>query len=192
KSGSTELSDAPLPLALQQILGKNSDLLKALVGIGLFGLIASFHGIILAAGRTTFEFGRMGYAPSFLGKIHPKYKTPALSLIVNMLIGIIALLTGKTGEIITIACFGALTLYFISMVSFFKLRKDSPTMPRPFKVMGYPYFPAIALILSLLCFVSMAVYNPTLFIIYLFLLFIPFLGFELFIYQRNKEAFSIN
>ena len=192
KSGSTELSDAPLPLALQQILGKNSDLLKALVGIGLFGLIASFHGIILAAGRTTFEFGRMGYAPSFLGKIHPKYKTPALSLIVNMLIGIIALLTGKTGEIITIACFGALTLYFISMVSFFKLRKDSPTMPRPFKVMGYPYFPAIALILSLLCFVSMAVYNPTLFIIYLLLLFIPFLGFELFIYQRNKEAFSIN
>ena len=192
KTGTTELSDAPLPLALQHLLGQGSTLLKALVGIGLFGLVASFHGIILAAGRTTFEFGRIGYAPSFLGKIHSRYKTPASSLIFNMIIGIIALLTGKTGEIITIACFGALTLYFISMISFFKLRKEKPEMPRPFKVMAYPYFPGIALFLSLLCFISMAVYNPHLFLIYLFLLLIPFLCFEVFIYQRNKEAFSIN
>ena len=41
--------------------------------MGLLGLIASFHGIILAAGRATFEFGRVGYAPKALGKVHKKF-----------------------------------------------------------------------------------------------------------------------
>ena len=53
-----------------------------------------------------------------------------------MMIGITALLTGKTGEIITIACFGALTLYVISTISLFNLRKNHPQLERPFKVMA--------------------------------------------------------
>ena len=61
--GSTPASDSPLPLALGKVVGENSFLYDLLITIGLFGLIASFHGIILAAGRATFEFGRVGYAP---------------------------------------------------------------------------------------------------------------------------------
>ena len=49
------------------------------------------------------------FAPAFLGKIHPRFQTPSNALLVNMVIGIIALLTGKTSEIITISVFGALT-----------------------------------------------------------------------------------
>ena len=62
------------------------------------GLVASFHGIILAAGRATFEFGRVNYIPSLFGKVHQKFKTPANALLINMLIGIIALLTGKLAK----------------------------------------------------------------------------------------------
>src|SRR4051812_19623967 len=53
-------SDSPLPLALSQVVTSGHVLYHLLVSIGLLGLIASFHGIILAAGRSTFEFGRSG------------------------------------------------------------------------------------------------------------------------------------
>ncbi|MGC4020724.1 MAG: hypothetical protein QM734_01670 [Cyclobacteriaceae bacterium] len=72
---------------------------------------------MLAAGRSTMEFGKANYAPAFLGKIHSKFQTPANALVANMLLGIVALLTGKTAEIITISVFGALTIYIISMIS---------------------------------------------------------------------------
>jgi ethanolamine permease len=49
-------------------------------------------------------------------------------------IGIVTLLTGRTGEIITISVFGALTLYVISMISLLRLRKKEPTLERPFRV----------------------------------------------------------
>ncbi len=157
--GSTEASDSPLPLALAKIVGDSHLLYHLLITVGLFGLVASFHGIILAAGRSTFEFGRVGYIPKSLGKVHPKTLTPANALVVNMFIGIVALLTGKTGEIITIACFGALTLYIVSMFSFFALRKNEPDLDRPFKVPLYPFFPACALIIASLALVAMTIYN---------------------------------
>ena len=161
-----EASDNPLPLALGMIVGKNSWLYHLLITVGLFGLIASFHGIILVAGRATFEFGRAGLFPKALGKAHPKFKTPMLALIANMLVGIVALLTGKTGEIITIACFGALSLYIISMISLLKLRKNEPNMERPYKTPLYPIFPIVALVIATVAFVSMTIFNLNLAIIY--------------------------
>jgi ethanolamine permease len=84
-----------------------------------------------------------------------------------MAIGIIALFTGKTAEIITISVFGALTLYAISMVSVIKLRRSEPTLERPFKVPFYPLFPIIALVISVGAFIAMTFFNQMLAIIYL-------------------------
>jgi ethanolamine permease len=172
-------SDSPLPLALSHITGENSWLYHLLITIGLFGLIASFHGIILAAGRSSFEFGRLRLAPYFLGRIHPGFQTPANALLVNMLIGIVALLTGKTAEIISISVFGALTLYILSMIALLKLRKKEPDLPRPFKLPFYPLFPLLALVLACLCFIAMAIYNTKLAMIYLLILGICFATFKL-------------
>jgi ethanolamine permease len=143
------MSDSPLPMALEPIVGTNNLLYHLLITIGLFGLIASFHGIILAAGRSSYEFGRIKFAPAFLGKIHSRFQTPSNALLVNMFIGIIALLTGKTSEIITISVFGALTLYIISMIALLRLRKKEPGLNRPFKVPLYPLFPITALLIAL-------------------------------------------
>ena len=188
--GSTEPSDSPLPLALAQIVGESHFLYHLLITVGLFGLIASFHGIILAAGRSTFEFGRVGYISKSLGKVHPKTKTPAKALLVNMLIGILALLTGKTGEIITIACFGALTLYIISMIAFFALRKKEPNMERPFKVPLYPIFPVLALSIATFSLVAMTVYNPTQALIFAGMMAITFLWFVFFRSKKQIESDS--
>lgn len=159
-------SDSPLPLALSHIVGSNHAMYHLLIAVGLFGLVASFHGIILAAGRSVFEFGRVKFAPAFIGKIHSKFKTPSNALLVNMVIGIIALLTGKTAEIITISVFGALTLYIISMVSLLQLRKKEAQMIRPFKVPMYPLFPVTALAIAIVSFIAMTIFNFQLAIIY--------------------------
>ncbi len=179
ETAGAEASDSPLPLALSRIYGKDHLLYTLVTSIGLFGLIASFHGIILAAGRATFEFGRVGFAPKMLGRIHPRFRTPANALLVNTAIGVIALFTGKTGKIITIACFGALSLYIISMVSLLALRKKEPELERPFKVPLYPFAPIIALVIAVVAFVAITVYNPTLALIYFGLLAVSFGWFRL-------------
>jgi len=176
--GST--SDSPLPLALGQIVGNNNLLYHLLITVGLFGLVASFHGIILAAGRSSFEFGRVRFAPAFLGKIHTRFKTPSNALLINMAIGIIALLTGKTAEIITISVFGALTLYIISMIALLQLRKKEPNLERPFKVPMYPAFPVIALVIAVISLGAMMIYSWQPGTIYFFLMLVCFVFFKLF------------
>ncbi len=172
-------SDSPLPLAMARIVGTNNWQYNLLITVGLFGLVASFHGLMLAAGRSTMEFGRANYAPALLGKIHPRFQTPANALFVNMLIGIVALLTGKTGEIITISVFGALTLYIISMISLLKLRVKEPSLARHFRVPLYPYFPVAALVIASCSFLAMAFYNGTLALIYFLILGLSFIAFKM-------------
>lgn len=172
-------SDSPLPLVMAQLLGAEHWLYTLVTFIGLFGLVASFHGIILAAGRATYEFGREGFAPLVLGKIQPKFRTPANALIANMVVGIIALLTGKTGEIITIACFGALSLYIISMVSLLALRRKEPELERPFKVPFYPLSPYIALTIAIVALLAITIYNFELALIYFAILALAYLWFRL-------------
>jgi ethanolamine permease len=173
------VSDSPLPMAVQQIPGDPSLWYNLITTVGLFGLVASFHGLMLAAGRSTYEFCKAGYGPALLGRLHNRFKTPANALIVNMFIGIAALVSGKTGEVITIAVFGALTIYIISMMSLLRLRKSHPEMDRPFRVPFYPLFPVIALIISSLSLIAVAVYNIKLAGLYLTLLLTAFVIYKI-------------
>jgi ethanolamine permease len=178
-------SDSPLPLALAQVVSKQNILYHLLITVGLFGLVASFHGIILAAGRASLEFGRVKFAPAFLGKIHRRFQTPANALLINMGIGIVALVTGKTGDIITIAVFGALTLYIISMISFIALRRKEPALARPFRAPFYPQFPMTALLIAFVSLVAMSIYNQKLALIYFLIMVTCFFSFKLF---KSKDA----
>lgn len=177
---SGNISDSPLPLAIKHIPAMSDVFFHLLVWIGLFGFVASFNGLLLAAGRATYEFGKSGNAPSLLGKVHSKFKTPAPALIFNMIIGIIALFSGKTGEIITIATFGALSLYILASVSYFALKKNMPEMERPFKAPFYPVAPALALLIAFVSLVAMTYYNQLLALIYFGLLAASFIAYKLF------------
>lgn len=177
---SGETSDSPLPLALAKITGSNHLMYHMLITVGLFGLIASFHGLILAAGRSTYEMGRVHNIPSFLGKISSRFHTPANALLGNMVIGILALLSGKTSEIIIVSVFGALTLYIISMISVVILRKREPELSRPFRAPFYPMFPIISLIIAVVSIIAMLVFNFKLGLIYFSILIVTFLLYRIF------------
>jgi ethanolamine permease len=176
------ISDSPLPLAMESIYTKNSWKYVLILSVGTCGLVASFHGLLLSSGRAIYEMGKKEYLPSFLGKLSPRFQTPAIALLLNMTIGIIALISGKTADIILIAVFGALTLYIISMVALLRFRTKELQAPRPYKVPLYPITPLIALGLSCVCLLSLIYFNWL-----IALLYFGILTLSLFIYWLLKN-----
>jgi ethanolamine permease len=168
-------SDSPLPMALAQITGKTGFFYHSLVSIGLFGFVASFNGLLLAAGRATYELGKCGNFPRVFADVHPRFKTPHKALWLNMGIGVIALFSGKTSEIITLAVFGAVTMYIFACLSLFALRKKEPELHRPFLTPAYPYFPAIALVIASVALAALVFYYPVLAAVFAALMLLSFL-----------------
>src|SRR6478609_3430568 len=175
------LSDSPLPLVLKRILTEQSLAFQAMVALGILGMIASFHGLLLTAGRAAFGLGRLKYISASFGKIHPKFQTPHIALLGNMFIGIVAVLTGKASVIITISVFAALILYIVSMFSLFAFRKKEPDAPRPFKVPVFPATPLLALIMAIFSVIAMTYYYWQLALAFVVLMSIAFVLFKIFV-----------
>jgi ethanolamine permease len=151
--------DYPLPEAISIALGKGNSLTKIFASIGLFGLIASFHGTILASSRQVFAMARSGYMPRFLSNINHKFKTPHWAIIAGGVVSFTALYTGTTNQIVVISVMGAVLMYMVSMISLFILRVKEPGLERPFASPFYPVFPAIALIISAVTLFAIIYFN---------------------------------
>ncbi|MBB3955737.1 ethanolamine permease [Novosphingobium sediminicola] len=165
----------PLPQAMIRVVGQSSSWLHMLVWLGLFGLIASFHGIIMGYSRQIFALGRAGYLPHYFARLHPRFRTPHIAVMAGGFVGIAAIFSDNlitvggsslTAGIVTVAAFGALTIYIMSMASLFRLRRSHPAMERPYRAPLYPFLPAIALILALIATISMVIFNPVIFAIF--------------------------
>ncbi len=186
-AGSCSVGFLPLPLALSRITGtRGMGLPYLLITIGLMGLIASFHGIILAAGRATLEFGRVRYLPPALGRVDTRRQTPVNALLVNMGVGIIALLSGRTGDIITLSVLGALTLYVFSMITVLALRRKEPGLERPYRVPLYPFFPIVALVIAVVSLIALVSLNIKLSLYYFSILALAYIWFHFFV-KRTKD-----
>jgi ethanolamine permease len=184
----------PLPQAMKAVVGEHSGWLHMLVWIGLFGLIASFHGIILGYSRQMFALARAGYLPGFLAAIHPRFGTPHRAVLAGGVIGIAAIFSDElfsfggqtlTANIVTMSVFGAIVMYIMSMASLFALRRKEPSLARPFPARGYPVVPAIALALAVMCLVTMVVFNPLLAAVFAGLM---ALAYGVFLLSRPKGA----
>ncbi len=159
----------PLPQAMKAIVGESSGWLHMLVWLGLFGLVASFHGIILGYSRQIFALARAGFLPGVFGRVHPRFHTPHLAVLAGGVVGIAAIFSDElfsfggqtlTANIVTMSVFGAIVMYVVSMASLFKLRRSEPGLARPFRAPPYPAFPAFALVAALVCLATMVYYNP--------------------------------
>ncbi|MGN7722948.1 ethanolamine permease [Chitinophaga sp. 22620] len=158
--------DYPLPEAIGIVLGKDSGITKVFAGIGLFGLIASFNGIIISYSRQIFALAREGYLPSLLAAVGRKRQAPYNALVVGALAGIVALCISRTDQLVVLSVLGAIVMYIVSMISLFVLRKKEPQLERPFKTPFYPWFPAIALGLSVITLGAIIYYNRLLSVIF--------------------------
>ena len=154
--------DYPLPKAITIALGNAGSFVKIFAGVGLFGLVASFHGTILASSRQVFAMARSGYLPRFLSGISQRFKTPHWAIIIGGVISFIALFTGTTGQVVVLSVMGAVFMYMMSMVSLFILRKKEPGLDRPFASPFYPVFPAIALLISTVTLFAIIWFNAIL------------------------------
>ncbi len=177
--------DYPLPEAIGIVVGKDNSLTKFFAGIGLFGLMASFHSLITSSSRQIFALSRSQYLPKFLSNIHPRFQTPSNALLVGALIGIIAIFTGTTSQLIILSVLGAVVMYIISMVSVFVLRSKQPNLARPFKVPFYPVMPIIALLLSIVCLGAIVYYNWLVSVLFFALLLIIVIVYMLLGKHRN-------
>ncbi len=158
--------DYPLPESISIVLGKTNSWTKIFAGIGLFGLIASFHSLIVGYSRQIFALARGGFLPSFLSVVNVRFRTPHWALIAGGIAGLISLYTGTTDKVITLSAMGAVAMYMVSMISLLVLRKKNYHAAATFKAPFYPYFPIIALVLSLVCLIAIIWYNPMLSIIF--------------------------
>jgi ethanolamine permease len=194
----TKLSNIndPLPQAMKFIVGEKSGWLHMLVALGLFGLVASFHGIILGYSRQIFALARAGYLPRLLATIHPRFKTPWIAILAGGVIGILAIFSDDliviggqplTANIVTMSVFGAIVMYMTSMASLFRLRRSEPNMDRPFRAPFYPFFPAFALFGATVCLIAMIYYNFMVFGIFVALLAIGY-GYFLTTAKRREES----
>ena len=133
---------------MKVIVGHDSGWLHMLVWLGLFGLIASFHGIIMGYSRQIFALSRAGYMPTYFSKVNHRFSTPHRAVILGGVIGILAIFSDSfiviggqplTANIITMSVFGALLMYIIAMLSLLKLRRSEPNLDRPFTAPLYPF-----------------------------------------------------
>ena len=131
--------DSPLPKALAHVTRPDHWLTHMMVYLGLFGLVASFHGILLGASRQIFALARAGYMPGPFGRLHPTRRTPIAATIASASIGAIVIQWGKTDEAITLSVIGALIMYALALVSLVVLRKRKPEMARPFRAPLHPW-----------------------------------------------------
>jgi ethanolamine permease len=180
--------DYPLPETIGQVLGKDNSVTKLFAGIGLFGLVASFHGIIISYSRQLFAMARSGFLPPVLAQVNKRFQTPHWALITGGAIGILALYSGTTDKLIILSGLGAVVMYIISILSLFALRKKEPMLPRPVKAPLYPYFPCIALVLSCVCLIAIVYYN-----FWLSILFLTGLGITAILFAwKKKDIIPIN
>jgi ethanolamine permease len=177
--------DYPLPETISIVLGKNNEWTKIFSGIGLLGLIASFHSLIIGYSRQIFALARSGFLPKKLSNVNTQFQTPHWAIISGGIIGIIAIYTGSTNQIIIVSAIGAITMYAFSMISLFKLKKNKK-YTSTYSTPAYPWFPIIALIFSIVFLVAMIYYNTFLF--GWFIGGLIFVGFLFKLFKKNETT----
>lgn len=132
---------------------------KVLIIGGIAGILTSWNSFYVGGSRAIYSMAESGMLPSFLARLHPKYKTPCNAVI---LVGVISSLAPFLGRkmLVWLSDAGGLTIvvaYLIVSISFLVLRKKEPEMSRPYKVKHGKLVGTIAVIM---CVVLAIMYLP--------------------------------
>jgi len=126
-----------------------------LVMLSTFG---ANNAVILTSARVYFSMGRRRVVPSVLGRVHPRFHTPGAALAAQCLWAIVLILSGTFDTLTDTLIFVAWIFYAAGAFGVFVLRRKEASMPRPYKVPGYPFVPA-AFVLFAAVFLVLTIYN---------------------------------
>src|SRR5437016_1700718 len=130
--------------ALQAILGQPGlKLMAAAIMISTFGCN---NGLILSGARVYYAMARDDLFFKSAGVLHPRYKTPAVALVVQAVWTSVLCLSGTYTQLLNFVIFAALVFYMLTAVGLFALRVKRPAATRPVRTPGYPWLPALYVI----------------------------------------------
>jgi ethanolamine permease len=150
----TEAVDYPLAKALRMIpAGRPLPLVYGFGVIALFGLIASYHGMIYGASRQAFALGRAGYLPRILGEVHATRRTPVAALAGGsfIVVGFVVAnlwFADAVSVAVLVSTLTALIWYILAMVCLYVLRRRCPELFASYRAPVSRLLPAVVIVLS--------------------------------------------
>ena len=118
------------------------------------------NGLILSGARVYYAMAKDGLFFRKVAKLHPTYKTPAVSLMVQMVWTCVLCISGSYNDLLSYVIFAVLVFYVLTIIGLFVLRRKRPSAERPYRAVGYPLLPAIYIVMALFIDVVLLRYKP--------------------------------
>jgi len=139
------------------IFGEPAALIMAvLIMISTFGCN---NGLILAGARVYYSMAKDNLFFATAGKLS-KRSVPAAALVFQAVWASILCLSGTYGQLLDYVIFAVLIFYILTISGIFILRKKQPEAERPYKAFGYPFLPALYILVAALISVILLIYKP--------------------------------
>jgi APA family basic amino acid/polyamine antiporter len=118
------------------------------------------NGLILAGARVYYAMAKDGLFFRSVANLHPRYKTPAVSLMVQMAWTAVLCVSGSYGQLLDYIIFAVLVFYILTILGLFVLRRTHPEAERPYRAVGYPVLPAVYIAMAFFIDVVLLRYKP--------------------------------
>ncbi|OYU80185.1 MAG: amino acid transporter [Flavobacterium sp. BFFFF1] len=129
--------------------------MAALIMVSTFGCNS---GLVLSGGRLFYAMAKDKQFFKGAGELNA-HDVPAKALWVQCLWACILCISGKYGDLLTYATFASLLFYMLTIGGVFILRKREPEAERPYKAFGYPFVPALYIVVTAAICVTLLVYD---------------------------------
>jgi APA family basic amino acid/polyamine antiporter len=132
-------------------------MMAAAILISTFGCA---NGMSLAGARVYYAMSQDGLFFKSVGKLHPRYRTPAAGLLVQGVWTAFLCLSGSYSQLLDYIIFAVLVFYILTIAGLFVLRFGRPDAPRPYKALGYPVLPALYIVMAVWICIVLLRYKP--------------------------------
>jgi basic amino acid/polyamine antiporter, APA family len=144
--------------AMQRLAGPSGSVfVSALILCSIFGAL---NGTILSGPRAYFAMSRDRVFFDFAGRIHPRFMTPALAILLQGAWSILLAVSGGYEQLYTYVIFAGWLFYAAAALAVVILRRRRPELARPYKVWGYPVVPVLFTLAALTIVVNTLVSKP--------------------------------
>jgi APA family basic amino acid/polyamine antiporter len=125
--------------------GWGGAIISAMVMISTFGTV---NATSMTTARVFYAMAKDKMFFKSMGNVHPKFRTPGKSLMIQGTWAAILCLTGTYDQIFTYVIFAGWIFYALGAVAVFILRRKQPDVERPYKVPFYPVIPILFIIVA--------------------------------------------